>query len=399
MPEKQFIYVEINGIDTKLGEVTSYKKLLGKEAPSRARMLIKKGNIIVSTTRPYRGAIAIVPDELDGAIATTGFGILKPKEEINKLFLYTILKSRFGLAQLEQRMTGSNYPAITAEELKKIKILIPPCKIQDHIAEIMEEAYKQRKEKLKEAEDLLAGINDYVLDKLGIGIPEVEEKKSFIVTLKDLKEGGRHDVFYYQPKFKKRMEAVENNKYEVGELGEIIGNFIKGNLPKHEDKGGEAKILQIRNITLNGDFDLTDILTAKSSSVPRNTKLKKGELIFVITGATIGKVAVFDLDEEVYLGGDMVKTDVKNVNPLYLLSVLLSPIGQMQINQHVTGATNKHLSPEDIKSIKISLPPIEIQEEIAEKVNRRRERADKLKQEATEIIKQAKEKVEGMILG
>jgi type I restriction enzyme M protein len=100
MPEKQFIYVEINGIDTKLGEVTSYKKLLGKEAPSRARMLIKKGNIIVSTTRPYRGAIAIVPDELDGAIASTGFGILKPKEAINKLFLYTILKSRFGLAQL-----------------------------------------------------------------------------------------------------------------------------------------------------------------------------------------------------------------------------------------------------------------------------------------------------------
>jgi restriction endonuclease S subunit/predicted nucleotidyltransferase len=296
-------------------------------------------------------------------------------------------------------MTGSNYPAITAEELKKIKILIPPRPIQDHVAEIMEEAYKQRKKKLKEAEDLLAGVNDFVLNKLEIEIPKIEEKKTFVVTLKDLKEGKRQDVFYYQPKFKKLMEAVENSQYEVGELGDVIGNFIKGNLPKHEDKEGEAKILQIRNITLNGDFDLTDILTAKSSSVSGNTKLKKGELIFVITGATIGKVAVFDLDEEIYLGGDMVKTDVKNVNPLYLLSVLLSPVGQPQINQHVTGATNKHLSPGDIKSIKIPIPPIEIQNKIATEVRRRCRLAKRLRKEANELLEEAKKCVKWIILG
>lgn len=61
----------------------------------------------------------------------------------------------------------------------------------------------------------------------------------------------------------------------------------------------------------------------------------------------------------------------------------------------VTRAINKHLSPEDIKSIS----PIKIQTGIAEEVKRRRGRAKKLRKEAEEAVKQAKDKVEEMILG
>ena len=47
------------------------------------------------------------------------------------------------------------------------------------------------------------------MDKLGVEIPEVEEKKSFVVTLKGLKEGKRHDVFFYQPKFMEIEKAIK----------------------------------------------------------------------------------------------------------------------------------------------------------------------------------------------
>ena len=395
---KLFNYLSLANILSHTGDVIDFTQTEGKDILSSSNVF-KRNDILFARLRPYLNKIYLASGDIEEGICSTEFFVLKPSEEIDPLFLQTFLLSSFVLNQTKHMMTGNTLPRVIIDDVRNIKIPLLPHPTQDRVAEIMEEAYKQRKEMLKEAEDLLAGINSYVLDKLGIAIPEMEEEKTFVVTLEDLKKGKRQDVFYYQPKFKKLMEAVENNKYEVGELEGVIGDFIKGNLPKHEDKGGETKILQIRNITLNGDFDLTDILTAKSSSVPRNTKLKKGELIFVITGATIGKVAVFDLDEEVYLGGDMVKTDVKNANPLYLLSVLLSPIGQMQINQHVTGATNKHLSPEEIKSIKIPLPPIEIQNEIAEEVKRRREGAEEMRKEAEEVIKQAKEKVEKMILG
>ncbi|NQE46184.1 Type-1 restriction enzyme MjaXIP specificity protein [ANME-1 cluster archaeon GoMg2] len=378
-------------------EVLHLKREIHDKALKRSKL--RKNDLLIAIVGATIGKVSIFTDEREANINQAIACVRLKEETVNPFYVLHFLRNKFGQVQLDRLKRPVARANINLEEVGEIKIPIPSRPIQGRIAKIMDEAYKRRKEQLKVAEDLLAGINDFVLDKLGIEIPEVEEKKSFVVTLKDLKEGKRHDVFYYQPKFKKLMEAVENNKYEVGELEGVIGDFIKGNLPKHEDKGGETKILQIRNITLNGDFDLTDILTAKSSSVPRNTKLKKGELIFVITGATIGKVAVFDLDEEVYLGGDMVKTDVKNANPLYLLSVLLSPIGQMQINQHVTGATNKHLSPEEIKSIKIPLPPIEIQNEIAEEIKGRRELAKEMRKEAEEVIKLAKEKVEKMILG
>jgi len=400
MPEKQFIYVEINGIDTKLGEVTSYKKLLGKEAPSRARMLIKKGNIIVSTTRPYRGAIAIVPDELDGAIASTGFGILKPKEEINKLFLYTILKSRFGLAQLEQRMTGSNYPAITAEELKKIKILIPPCKIQDSIAEIMGEAYKQRKEKLKEAEDLLAGINDYVLDKLGIGIPEIEEKKSFVVTLKDLKEGERHDVFYYQPKFMEIERMLENSLYPLKTINDIILSLVNGyDYRNYVEKG--TPYLRVENVT-PGKISLERVLLIDKSinQINKDIKLDRGDVLFTRKGS-FGRVAVVEEEHKDYvISSEIMRIKLKEgINPYYFSAFMNSEAGFSQSERKTVGAMNYSISQPDLKTVKIPVPPLEIQTEIAEEVKRRGEEADKLKQEATEIIKQAKDKVEEMILG
>ena len=404
MPEKQFIYVEINDVDTKLGEVTSYKKLLGKEAPSRARMLIKKGNIIVSTTRPYRGAIAIVPDELDGAIASTGFGILKPKEEINKLFLYTILKSRFGLAQLEQRMTGSNYPAITAEELKKIKILIPPCKIQDHIAEIMDEAYKQRKEKLKEAEDLLAGINDYVLDKLGIGIPDVEGKETFVANWSSLE--GRHDPRFYQPRYMAVMEEL-NRQPNVKTIGEISKYVGSGSTPKAKGDAYTTKedgipFIRITNIK-EDRIDLTDAVYIKRrihEGILRRTRLKPNDVLLSMAGTIGVSTVVPENFSEANINQALARIVLKEgIIPHFVTIILNTKIGRLQTERLSRPAVQANINLPEIKSIKIPVPPVEIQEEIAEEVKRRRERARELKKAAGESVKQAKEKVEKMILG
>ena len=368
-------------------------------------MLIKKGNIIVSTTRPYRGAIAIVPDELDGAIATTGFGILKPKEEINKLFLYTILKSRFGLAQLEQRMTGSNYPAITAEELKKIKILIPPCKIQDHIAEIMEEAYKQRKEKLKEAEDLLAGINDYVLDKLGIGIPGIDvEKKTFIVNWSSLE--GRYDPRFYQPRYMTAIAELNKGPYvkTIGEISKYVGS---GSTPKAKGDAYTTKeegipFIRVTNIKNDG-IDLTDVVYIKREIHERTlkrTRLKPNDLLLSMAGTIGVSTVVPENFSEANINQALARIVLKEeTNPFFVAIFLNTKIGRLQTERLSRPAVQANINLPEIKSIKIPVPPTEIQIEVAEEVKRRRERAEKLKQEAEEIIKQAKEEVERMILG
>ena len=72
---------------------------------------------------------------------------------------------------------------------------------------------------------------------------------------------------------------------------------------------------------------------------------------------------------------------------------------QTEIKRNITGATNGHLSPSDINNFQIPLPPLEIQNDIANHIRNIRERAKTLQTEAKELIEKAKAEVEKMILG
>ncbi|GAJ12764.1 unnamed protein product [marine sediment metagenome] len=159
------------------------------------------------------------------------------------------------------------------------------------------------------------------------------------------------------------------------------------------------KVLQIKNIQTNGIINITDFITSKNI-FSEEQKLKQGDIIIVITGATIGKVGLWNNREEFYLGGDMVKFYCREeVVPYFIQSFLLSDIGQLQILRNITGATNKHLAPSDIERIKIPLPPLSFQNNIANEVKRRMHKAKQLQEEAKKVLEEAKLKVERIILG
>lgn len=143
--EGTFPYIEISGVKLKENsyEITEVPI---NDAPSRAKMIVRKGDIIVSTTRPHRGAIATIncADE-DIQIASTGFCVLRKlkRNDVLKEYLQWILLDDYVLLQMLQRSSGGNYPAITSEELKKIVVPIPDISIQK---EICAEATKRKSE-------------------------------------------------------------------------------------------------------------------------------------------------------------------------------------------------------------------------------------------------------------
>ena len=57
--DSEFPYIEISNIDLSDGTIKDVKLIGVKEAPSRAKMIVRKNDIIISTTRPTRGAISI----------------------------------------------------------------------------------------------------------------------------------------------------------------------------------------------------------------------------------------------------------------------------------------------------------------------------------------------------
>lgn len=133
--ETFFPYIEISGVKLKENTYETTDVPI-KEAPSRAKMIVRNGDIIVSTTRPHRGAITtIVCPDNQIQIASTGFCVLRnlKRNDVLKEYLQWILLDDYVLLQMLQRSSGGNYPAISADELKKVLIPIPDVNIQKRI--------------------------------------------------------------------------------------------------------------------------------------------------------------------------------------------------------------------------------------------------------------------------
>ncbi len=133
-PDKPFIYVDISSIDVSTGIITNPQHLLGSEAPSRARKVIRTGDIIISTCRPTRGAVAVVPKKLDNQICSTGFSVIRAKKGVNRNYLHFMLRSAVIKEQFRKFSTGSSYPAILDEDVKKAVIPLPELSVQNQIA-------------------------------------------------------------------------------------------------------------------------------------------------------------------------------------------------------------------------------------------------------------------------
>ena len=145
--ESTFRYIEISNVSPYTGEAR-FDNVLVTEAPSRARMITREGDIIVSLTRPHHGSIAQITPELDGCIASTGFAVIRPKNagRVDLDYLWCVLRSSMCRQQMLQRASGGNYPAITEQELGKILVPTPSLVNQKIIAA---EARRRRDEARK----------------------------------------------------------------------------------------------------------------------------------------------------------------------------------------------------------------------------------------------------------
>ncbi len=160
-------YIDIESVSE--GKIENIKTFKIEEAPSRAQRLVKVNDIIVSTVRPNLKAFALILEKYNNFICSTGFAILRVKNDLDPLFLfYLVLYDNIFLKQILPLIVGSNYPAINSIELIKIQIPLPPLPEQQRIAEILsqidnviekEQAYRQKLERIKKGlmEDLLTG--------------------------------------------------------------------------------------------------------------------------------------------------------------------------------------------------------------------------------------------------
>jgi len=161
-PEKEFCYIEIGDVNVKTGMIEKpYQKLLGKDVPSGSKYIVKEGDILVSLVRPTRGAVAIVPKDLNDALATGGFAVLRTKGKMSKEYIYTVLRMSFVLDQMGARVGGGTYPTIKVDDVKEVKIPVISSGVEKKIIlrvkelfELQEREDKIRKSILNDLENL-----------------------------------------------------------------------------------------------------------------------------------------------------------------------------------------------------------------------------------------------------
>ena len=379
--EKHFPYIEIGAINITDGKIEDVNIVPIEQAPSRAKMIVRTNDILISTTRPNRGAIVKITEKENLYIASTGFAVIRDIDDsVNRDYLLTVLRLDFTLKQMLQRSTGGNYPAITDDELSKIIIPIPPIGVQNKIVSLIESAHKRKQNADFMADSLLQSIDDYLLGELGIERPSPTRT-----------ENGR---FFYTS-FHNLMGSewaplcIKNN-----------GKRSKSTIYKEVKLSTIATIAKGQAITskeiVNGNYPV--IAGGQSSPYSHNQYNYKGNIVTIsASGAYSGYVwyhnypifasdcsVIFSNDENVYL-------------TKYIYEILR--LRQQEIYLLQKGAGQPHVYPSDIANLTIPAIPLEKQQDIVAYCQELRNKAELLQKEGRDIISTAKDAIEQMIIG
>lgn len=139
-PDDEFVYIDIASVSQERKQVNGVSRLLGSDAPSRARQLVRAGDVVVSTVRPNLNAVAYIPEELDGATASTGFSVLRTDpNQLDPRYLYHWVRSQEFVSNMVKQATGQSYPAVSDKIVKHSEIPLPPLDEQKRIAAILDQ--------------------------------------------------------------------------------------------------------------------------------------------------------------------------------------------------------------------------------------------------------------------
>jgi len=337
------------------------------------------------------------------------------------VFIYTQLSVYKKWVKATQRAAGQ--PNINAEEYKSLKIPLPPLEIQQQIVDLYEKAYTEKQQKEAEAQKSLDSIDDYLLGELGITLPKEEESlpqntdknssykldndnplvkkgRLFLTNLSEV-TGKRIDPDYYSIYYIKIIKSIEGSYYKTEAIGKYCG-FISGYAFSSNDYIGQSDciLITIKNISKNTiTLEEKTFLPSQYYEMYPKFKVLENDLLIAMTGATIGKVGIYNSYEKSLLNQRNGIIRSKNLNTFYLMNLLNLDIYQKLILRNSVGGAQSNISGKEILKINIPIPPLEKQNEMATHISQIRSKANVLMQQGKETLEKAKQAVEQMILG
>ena len=182
----QFNYIDLSSVDKSEKRINGVEQLNCNQAPSRARQLVKKGDILVATVRPNLNGVAMVFDEHHGMTASTGYTVLRPISELlDGKYLFHWVKTPQFVSKMVDVASGANYPAVSDKKVKESTIPLPPFAEQKRVAKILDAADMLRVKRRESLAQLDALLQSTFLEMFGDPVenPKLRSLKKSEVAL------------------------------------------------------------------------------------------------------------------------------------------------------------------------------------------------------------------------
>lgn len=160
-PDEKFKYVELSNISSVLGTIEGFSEVLGKEAPGRAKRVLAEGDVIVSSVEGSLEKVALVKEQQEGYLASTGFFQLRSESILPEVIL-VIAKSIIFKMQLEKQCAGTILTAVPKDAINNIIIPILPKEMQQKIAELVKKSHEARKKSKELLEEAKRKVEDMI---------------------------------------------------------------------------------------------------------------------------------------------------------------------------------------------------------------------------------------------
>lgn len=338
--DTEFTYVDISSIDNATKRVADPKRLPREKAPSRARQRLRARDVVVSMTRPNLNAVALLPSELDGAIGSTGFDVLRAKPGVEPAWLYYAVQTPTFIHTMSGVVQGTLYPAVRPKDIRDFPLIVPPLDDQRRI------------------------------------VAEIEEQLSRI-------EAGVAALKRVHANLKRYRAAVLADavcgKFRQIALGELARDAGYGTSVKCAYSPDGIGVLRIPNIS-SGKIDTTDMKRAPVDYAYKpDDPVEPGDLLIIRTNGSkslIGRGAVVleATPEPLLFASYLIRLRLNGTRTLWrwVSLALESPVIRAWIETKAASSAGQHnISLTILRSMPLPLPSASEQERILSEVDRR----------------------------
>ena len=356
------------------------------ELPVMKRSHLKKGDVILSIVGTI-GSLSLVYSD-KSATCSCKLAILRPKEGKNAELLATFLRGKYGQAQITRFTRGAVQKGLILEDMDQLVVPVFGDGIVEAIRNAIQSAY-QIQEKAnncyREAQrTLVNSVGSISVPAESVSVRNIST--SFYTT-------GRLDAEYYQPKYDALFTALSTIKTK--KLGGAHGIV---NIEKSIEPGSGVYVedgIPFVRVSDVSKFEISEPEVKLRDDILPNPEVlfPQKDTILLSKDGSVGIAYKTESTMPVITSGALLHLTVRNkaeVLPDYLTLVLNSPIVQLQAERDSNGAIIQHWKPSEIENVIIPVLDMDIQKEIATKV----QESFALRKQSKQLLEYAKQAVE-----